>query len=97
MQVGAYLGRLKQHASNVALILNLQTGHVSPQFHAVFDDNFETADSLRKGVEPKRWKWLATHKKEYHLNDRNEIIDGTKVWADAELESSVLFEVPKET
>lgn len=97
IRVGAYLGRSKQHASNVALILNLQTGHISPQFHVVFDDNFETVDSLRRGIEPKRWRWLATHKREYHLNDKNEIIDGTKVWTDTELESSTLFEVPKET
>ena len=26
----------------------------------------------------------------------NEIIDGTKAWTDTELESSILFEVPKE-
>ena len=51
---------------------------------------------MRKGIEPKRWKWLATHKREYHINDKNEIIDGTKVWTDTELESSILFEVPKE-
>ena len=54
MQMGAYLGRSKQHASNVTLILNLQTGHISPQYHVVFDDNFKTMDSLRKGVEPKQ-------------------------------------------
>jgi Reverse transcriptase (RNA-dependent DNA polymerase) len=29
----------------VALVLNLQTGHVSPQFHITFDDNFETIRS----------------------------------------------------
>ena len=78
-------------------MLNLQTGHVSPQIHVVFDDNFETVDSLRRGVEPKRWKSLPTHKIEYHLNDNNEIIDGTKVWTYSKLESSILFEVPKET
>jgi hypothetical protein len=30
------------HASSVALILSPRTGLVSPQFHCVFDDNFET-------------------------------------------------------
>ena len=44
-------------------MLNLQTGHISPQFHAAFDDNFETVDSLRKGIEPARWKCLASHKR----------------------------------
>ena len=62
----------------------------------MFDDNFETVESLRKGVEPQRWKWLATHKREYHLDDNGKILDGTKVWTDTELESSILFEVPKE-
>ena len=62
----------------------------------IFNDNFNTVDSLRKGVEPKRWNWLATYKQEYYLNDNNEIIDGTKVWTDIELESSILFKVPKE-
>ena len=52
VRVGDCLGRSKNHASNVSLTLNLQTGHVSPQFHVVFDDDFETVDSLRKGTEP---------------------------------------------
>lgn len=95
-RVGARVSRSKQHASNVALILNLQTGHISPQFHAMFDDDFETANSLRKGTEPKRWKWLATHKRECHFDDDGNVIDGMKVWIDSELESSILFEVPKE-
>ena len=30
------------------------------------------------------------------MNDHNEIIDEIKVWTDTELESSILFEVPKE-
>jgi hypothetical protein len=30
------------HASSVALACSLTTGHISPQFHVVFDDFFET-------------------------------------------------------
>ena len=60
-------------------MLNLQTGHINPQFHVVFDDNFETADSLHKGAEPNRWKWIATHKHEHHSNDKKEIMDGTNI------------------
>ena len=41
-QVGIYLCRSPHHASYVALVLNPQTGHVSPQFHLVFDDHFDT-------------------------------------------------------
>ena len=91
-----HLGRSKQHASSVALILNLKKGHITPQFHTVFDDNLETVDSLRNGVEPKRWKSLVGHKRACHLNDNGDSIDGTKTWKNVEIESSMLFEVPKD-
>ncbi len=39
-RLGVYLGYSPEHASSVALVLNLKTGHVSPQFHIVFDDKF---------------------------------------------------------
>ena len=78
IRVGVHLGRSKQHASNVALILNLKTGHVSPQYHVVFDDNFETVQSLRDGIEPTRCKWLVEHKRAHHKDDDGNIIDGTK-------------------
>ena len=97
IRVGAYLGRSKNHASNVALVLNLQHGHVNPQFHVAFDDNFETADSLRKGTEPIKWKWLASDKRECHLNDKKGNHRWHKTWTDSELERSTMFEVPKES
>ena len=40
--IGIYLGISPRHSRKVALVLNLKTGHVSPQFHVVFDDFFET-------------------------------------------------------
>ena len=96
IRVDACLGRSKQHAANVALILNLQTGHVSPQHHVVFDDNFETVQSLRDGVEPTRCRWLVEYERECHADNDGSIVDGAKVWTDSELESIILFEVPKE-
>ena len=33
---------MPQHAHSVSLVLSLQTGLVSPQFHCSFDDLFET-------------------------------------------------------
>ena len=39
---GQYLGKSPMHAENVALIRNLRTGYLSPQFHVVFDDTFDT-------------------------------------------------------
>ena len=41
-KVGIYLGRSPQHSRNVALILDRYTGLVSPQFHVVHDNLFET-------------------------------------------------------
>jgi hypothetical protein len=43
-RVGVYLGQSPVHARSVALILNIQTGLVSPQFHVAFDDLFETVN-----------------------------------------------------
>lgn len=36
-RVGLYLGSSPRHSRRVALVLNLQTGHVSPQFHVLFE------------------------------------------------------------
>ena len=37
-----YMGTSPVHAESVALVRNLHTGYLSPQFHVVFDDKFET-------------------------------------------------------
>jgi hypothetical protein len=37
---GVYLGQSPKHSSQVALVLNPATGHISPQYHVVFDDMF---------------------------------------------------------
>ena len=44
---GKFLGYSPDHASSVALILNRSTGKISPQFHCLFDDFFQTV----RGVE----------------------------------------------
>ena len=36
------LGSSDKHASSVRLVLNPQTGYITPQFHTVFDDWFAT-------------------------------------------------------
>ena len=59
--VGLYLGLSESHAGTVALVLNLKTGHVSPQYHVVFDDDFATVESLRlpgNHLDPTTWKHL---------------------------------------
>ena len=44
---GIYIGHSPFHAGSVALVLNPETGHVSPQFHVVFDDEFSTVPFIR--------------------------------------------------
>jgi hypothetical protein len=39
---GVYLGHFPLHASNVALVYNPATHHVTPQFHLTFDDYFSS-------------------------------------------------------
>ena len=53
---GIYLGRSPQHARSVALILNITTGMVTPQFHVKFDPSFHTT---KKGEEIPRSLWQA--------------------------------------
>jgi len=53
--MGIYVGRSPSHASNVAIILNPRTGHVSPQFRVVFDDYFTMVPYLCTGTVPPHW------------------------------------------
>ena len=56
---GQYVGQSPLHASSVGLILNLQTGNVTPQYHVVHDDFFETV--YADGTEPPpEWAELVT-------------------------------------
>jgi hypothetical protein len=65
-RAGVYLGRSKHHASNVALILNLETGNVSPQYHLTFDDTFSTVEYLRKREVPPFWMDLVRTQSEFY-------------------------------
>jgi hypothetical protein len=56
--MGIYVGRSPSHASNIGLVLNPRTGHVSPQFHVVYDDDFTTTPYLRTATVPPHWAEL---------------------------------------
>jgi hypothetical protein len=47
-----YLGNSTQYSRNVALVLSLTTGLVSPQFHAKYDDEFDTVTNPKKDKLP---------------------------------------------
>ncbi len=49
---GIFLGYSEVHASSVALMLNRKTGHISPQYHVVFDDFFTTVRGIDDDKDP---------------------------------------------
>jgi hypothetical protein len=51
-RMGIYVGWSPSHAFHVALVLNPRTGHVSSQFHVVFDDDFTTVPYLCTATVP---------------------------------------------
>ncbi|CAB9526635.1 Retrotransposon protein [Seminavis robusta] len=59
-RIGMYLGISPRHSRKVALILSLQTGLVSPQFHCQFDD---LCDTLKRNsgnkLPPSKWQQKA--------------------------------------
>jgi hypothetical protein len=66
---GVYLGHSPDHASNVALVLSLTTGLVSPQYHVIFDDTFSTVEFIRSKKEPSNWENLCKyHTEDYRVN-----------------------------
>jgi hypothetical protein len=54
-RIGVYLGHSPMHAGNVALVFNPKTGHVSPQYHVTFDDEFTTVPYMERGEVPPNW------------------------------------------
>jgi hypothetical protein len=44
-RLGQFVGYSDEHLSLIANVRHLKTGHVSPQFHCVFDDLFQTVFS----------------------------------------------------
>ena len=49
---GVFMGFSNLHSSGVPLVLNLDTGSITRQFHVVFDDLFSTVPSVEMEHEP---------------------------------------------
>ncbi len=76
-QIGVYLGHSPMHAGSVALVLNPQTGHVLPQFHDIFDNNFIIVPHTRDSTIPPTWNEM------YKNSDKlatNEAFDLAELW-----------------
>ena len=70
------MGVSKKHASTVALVRNLQTGRISPQFHVIYDDDFETGRS-DEYTQPLVWEELLTFntfKSDYGAEDNVQVL-----------------------
>ena len=72
---GQYLGKSPDHASSVGLIRNLRTGYVSPQFHVLYDNKFQTVMGgyeHNEAISAHIWDSLAQVDIEYVLDQANE-------------------------
>jgi hypothetical protein len=64
-----YLGQSPSHSSSVGLVLSLKTGHISPQWHCVFDDLFSTVVSprgLTDTFDLDKWRQLVSSSLEHY-------------------------------
>ena len=80
---GVYLGHSPSHAGSVALVMNMNIGFVYPQFHLVFDDNFEIVPHLCTGTVHEKWADLVTNSKEKSTEG---FYDITKTWFHGEID-----------
>jgi hypothetical protein len=65
---GQFVGVSSRHSSTVGLIRNLTTGYVSPQFHVVFDDWFETVTAPADRTPPE-WEELVAYSRFQNVLD----------------------------
>ena len=65
------------------MVLNPETGHVSPKFHMVFDDEFNTVPFMREGTITLNWTDLVQHSSQ---SDAPENIDLRDNWFTPDIE-----------
>ncbi len=75
--LGIYVGHSPSHVGLVALVLNPQTGHVSPQYHVVFDDRLMTVPFMEKNKVPPNWAQLVKNSTEKITKEHYEL---AKMW-----------------
>ena len=54
-RLGMYLGRSPLHPNNISLVMDIEKGYVSPQFHCTHDKAFSTVRNVKDGNHGK-WK-----------------------------------------
>ena len=58
------------------MILNIRTGYISPQFHVVYDEKFETVTTDMSVNLTETWIDLWKNSREVYLNDWDVELDG---------------------
>ena len=86
-KLGAFMGFSSVHSSLVGLILNIETGYVTPQYHVVYDERFETvtADMIIDLYET--WMDLWTNHRDFYLDEWDIDVDGPLPGLDPEFDS----------
>jgi hypothetical protein len=80
---GVFVGFSSMHSSEVPLVLNLQTGSITPQFHVVFDDYFSTVQSVEREIDPpEHWAEVSLENSTFILTDPGEDGAPTAVFPD---------------
>ena len=78
------MGWSPHHASTMPLVLNLETGSVSPQFHIVFDDWFSTVSSSasfdEESIESNKWTKLLMSERLQVLFDETDDVQLDDEW-----------------
>ena len=68
-RLGMFVGFSPLHSSLVPLVLNIHTGKISPQYHVVFDDKFETVPSFPLGKSIRQqWNNILQFPRECYLD-----------------------------
>ena len=86
-RLGMFLGFSPEHSSTVAQVMNVRTGYVSPQFHVVFDERFETVASEHTLDLSETWFDLWQHARESYLDEWDITVDGPFPTTNTEYES----------
>ena len=87
-RTGMFLGFSNEHSSTVGLILNLKTGHISPQFHVVYDELFTTVTTDMAIDLEENWLDLWKNSREFYLEDWDPTIDGELPGLDPDYDDS---------
>jgi hypothetical protein len=75
--LGIYIGHSPCHPGSVALVLNPRTGHVSLQYHMVFDDQLTMVPFMEKNKVPPNWAQLVENSTEKVTGEHYEL---AKTW-----------------